>query len=485
VDCAAKRRSVSPPDPNQKVGGRAGPALRRAGPTGRAYTSSVLLLPLAACVLLCWAPVVELPAAGGETVWADGRAGPEAPFALHARAAARCTLLVELEGQAGASDLDLEVRAGDAPVRIATSHGPRERLVVVAEAGADVIVRAVVADGAGGDLRLGLTPLAPGPGPAPNDGATPGTSVDGATDPAGERVRLVRLPALSPGLARLRLARDDGPGEVDLLVVDAALDVVDAAETDGPGEDCDLSEPRTPRLADDPPPAWALVVGRLGPARYALTLERPGKGVKAPTTASLDAFLADLARTPDQARALAALRRHPDIVRIRGYLERYPGGSPLRLRCIPGLRAGGIERFGTYTRGTLTINPTIPGHRDNVQELMDTLVHELVHALLDLPRGPGFPLHGDVLDAVHDPKLRDAPTLPIRRGIQGPLGEYLDLEYGPSASDPKGTYSDVNAGAQRLIVKVVEHDLARTGLGRATIVFDNVAARRDRQQRAR
>lgn len=445
----------------------------------------MVLLPLAACVLLCWAPVVELPAAGGETLWTDGRAGPEAPFAVHARTTARCALLVELEGHAGASDLDLEVRAGDAPVRVGASHAPRERLLVVVEAGVDVVVRAVVADGAGGDLRLGLTPLAPAAGPTPNEGATPGTSVGGAVDPARERVRLVRLPALPPGLARLRLARDDGPGEVDLLVVDAALDVVDAAETDGPGEDCDLSEPRTPRLADDPPPAWALVVGRLAPARFELTLERPGKGVKAPTVASLDAFLTDLARTPDQARALAALRRHPDIVRIRGYLERYPGGSPLRLRCVPGLRAGGIERFGTYTRGTLTINPTIAGHRDNVQELMDTLVHELVHALLDLPRGPGFPLHGDVLDAVHDPKLRDAPTLPIRRGVPGPLGEYLDLEYGPSASDPKGTYSDVNAGAQRLIVKVVEHDLARTGLGRTTIVFENVATRRARQQRAR
>ena len=66
-----------------------------------------------------------------------------------------------------------------------------------------------------------------------------------------------------------------------------------------------------------------------------------------------------------------------------------------------------------------------------------------------------------------------------------PFHFVLDLEYGPSASDPRGTYSDVNAGAQRLIVKVVEHDLARTGLGRTTIVFENVATRRARQQRAR
>ncbi len=41
------------------------------------------------------------------------------------------------------------------------------------------------------------------------------------------------------------------------------------------------------------------------------------------------------------------------------------------------------------------------------------------------------------------------------------------------AQEPERDYSDVNAGAQRLIVKVVLDNLDRTGLGRETLVFKN------------
>jgi hypothetical protein len=176
---------------------------------------------------------------------------------------------------------------------------------------------------------------------------------------------------------------------------------------------------------------------------------------------------------------IEALRKSPDFQRMRDYLERYPGGIPLRLLVIPGLKAHGVERFGTYSRGTLAINPTIAAHQTNPQELVDTLVHEIVHAILSLPRAEGYPLAADVLDSSHDARLRGLGGAPLKLGAHPePYATYLDSEYGPSASNPEVDYTDINAGAQRLIVKVIRHNLARTRQGKKTLVFKN-ADRRD------
>lgn len=427
------------------------------------------------------APAIDL-ATEGRTVWVSGEVLGD-PWEAEVRPPeGGGWLLVELDGPAE-RDLDLVVEpaAADGERRRATSHRAEELLLVRAAGPLHVRVVAASVDAPGAaTFRLALTPLAttaaldlraPGPLAGVLDG-------DGGPDAPAPRARLLELGAWDWAAARLSARRTEGEGGVGLAVFDGRLDLVALSHGDDDVERCWSST-----SAADPggAPRFLVLLGRGGPISYELRVERPAAGQKAFPRPPLERFLDDLARTPEQRVALEALRRTPDFVRIRAYVDGYPGGLPLRLRVVPGLRSGGVERFGTYSHGTLSINPTIAAHRENVQELLDTLVHELVHALLDLPRGPRFPLAPDVLDAAHDPQLEQVEALPIRKSRVPPeLARYLDQDYGPSASDPERDYSDINAGAQRLIVKVIKDTLRRTGLGRETIVFESVRARGER-----
>lgn len=431
-----------------------------------------------AVLLPLLAPVLDLPEADGRTRWIDAALEAE-PWELEVRPPpGGGWVLVELDGPDG-RDLDLVVEpvGADGERRRATSHAGDELLLVRADAALLVRIQAPTRGREADAFRLGLTALLPAGAldpvaPRPVAGVLHG---DGGADAAAPRAQLVELGEWTWSAARLLARRTEGQGDVDLVVVDGRLDLLCMSLVDGADERC---SPPASSLDPGGAPRFVVLLGRGGPISFELRIERPEAGQKAFAPSPLERFLDELARTPEQRVALEALRRTPDFVRIRAYVDDYPGGLPLRLRSVPGLRAGGVERFGTYGRGTLTINPTISAHRENVQELLDTLVHELVHALLDLPRGPRFPLASDVLDAAHDPQLDDVGRLPIRRGsVASTLGRYLDDDYGPSASDPARDYSDINAGAQRLIVKVIEDTLRRTGLGRETIVFESVRAR--------
>lgn len=359
-------------------------------------------------------------------------------------------LLLELTGDDRA-DLDLEVRVPDALVRRAASHRSRERLLVPAHAGLSVHVTARRPGGSRA-LRLEVSALVE---EAPLE---PGATLRGQGGARAHRVPL----AASAGCLELALSAEEG--EADLLVLDRHQQPLAANE--GPGPE---------RTALDPgPEACAVVLVRPGTRNWSLSLsQRPGL-----EAAPLDRFLTQLSSTPEQQRALEALRIQPDWVAIRGYLDRYSRLEQLELRVIPGLRARGVERFGGFSAGVLAINPTITGHQENVQELVDTLMHELVHALLALPREEPFPLADDVLDSTHDPQLASLAGRTIRRGnVPEPLASYLEQHYGPSASDPRRDWSDINAAAQELVSKVVEADLAATGVGRETLVFENIRRR--------
>lgn len=425
----------------------------------------LVVLPLLA------AGVVDLPEADGRTRWVDGRlapgdAGDPAAWELEVRPAAAGWVWVEVDGPEPGPDLDLTVEPAraDGERRRATSHVGDEALLVATTAGTALLVRVTAASGREGAFRVGVTPLA--------SSGTTDRLVRGVLDPQSgpaPRAHLVELDARDWDAARLLARRTEGAGDVDVVVLDERLDVIGLGLADGAEERCQPAATLGPR--------WALLLVRDGPVSFELGVER--KEPRGPS--ALERFLRDLARTPEQRRALEALARTPDFVRIRHYVDAYPGGLPLRLRAVPGLRSGGVERFGTYSRGTLTINPAIAAHEENVQELLDTLVHELVHALLDLPRGPRFPLGADVLDAAHDPRLREVEDLPVRKDeVKDELALYLDREYGPSASDPLRDYSDINAGTQRLIVKIIDETLLRTSLGRETIVFESVRGRSTR-----
>jgi len=149
--------------------------------------------------------------------------------------------------------------------------------------------------------------------------------------------------------------------------------------------------------------------------------------------------------------------------------------GPLRLKVTPGLRIGGAERFGGYnplTR-TLEINPTKREHVSNPTELVDTIVHELIHAVDDLQpacvaagSGPA-PLAGGA-----------TATAPDRAAVAGtPEEARLMQEQGPGASDPCGEFIDINDAAQRMIVSVMRNNIVVSGVGRPTLTFVNTIIR--------
>ena len=397
--------------------------------------------------------------ADGRTAWLDG--------AFEGRAWERAVtaepggwLLVELAGRDPEVDLDVSLADGEAGWRrTAAGHSAREWLLARAAPGAQLRVRVRGPAGRATPFVLGLTRLSPLE-LAPDGQAT--------LRPAeGRRAVLLQLDGRPDDLGALEVLGGRG-GPLEVGAFDLAGRPLAAAT--GPGS---LTLPPAPG-------AVVLAVGPgAGPVHVSASLApRPPE-----TTSPLDGFLLRLGRTPAQREVLTALRTNHDFARLRTYLEEYPGGLPVRLQVVPGLRAQGVERFGTYANRVLAINPTMAGHRSNVQELVDTLVHELIHAVLSLPRARGFPFEPWVLDSAHDPRLAALGSTPLRRGrVPAELQAYLDAEYGPSASNPAEDYCDVNAGAQRLIVKVVEDTLRRTRIGRETLVFENVRAR-ERQLR--
>jgi len=412
--------------------------------------------------LVWWAGIVGPLPAPGSTLEARGTATPKAAWQVELSPPRPGWLLLRLGLQKphtspdGYPDLDL--RVGDHPEWRASSHQSRERLLIpVGNPPGRLRVTVDSGNGHPGAFRLGVTPLVSA------GTLVPGAQVRGTLDTT-TRCRLYELSVLQPTRIALRL--DPAAGDADLLVFD---------RHGRPLALCERPRGRKRASLELTPsePARVVIVARTPQASYGLQVAigptKPGP---------LERFLIDLARTPAQARAVHALERNADFIRIRAYLEHYPGGVPLQLRVLPGLTAHGVERFGTYSQGMLTINPTIKGHRENPQELIDTLLHELVHALLALPRVEGFPLGADVLDSSHDPVLKGAVGAPLRRGhLPEPQASHLERNYGPSASNPTEDYTDINAGAQRLIIKVVRDDLRRSHVGKPTLVFANMAAR--------
>jgi hypothetical protein len=364
-------------------------------------------------------------------------------------------LWVRLDGAAGDVDIDLGLASGTR-TRLSLSHRAQEQALMRVEGPVALAAWRVHGQPRGARVRLTLLP-------DPVDVPPGGAHVDVLGPGEG---RLFRMTSQRRRRCRLRLTpHGDAQAKLSLTVFDEQLRPLDRRST-----------PATVFVVPGPAAERFVLVGGRGALR--LGVEKPGKGVKSFPPHELDVFLDQLAATDEQRLALEALRRNPDFQAIRAYLLSFPGGSPLRLRVAPGLRVRGAERFGSFSRGRLTINPTIEGHTRNVQELMDTLIHELIHALQSLPRADGYPLSPAVRDMPRDPRLSSLDTVRIRRGGSTRLHRYLEREYGPSASNPTEDYIDINAAAQRLVAKVIEDNRRQCGLGHETLVFENIRNRR-------
>ena len=137
----------------------------------------------------------------------------------------------------------------------------------------------------------------------------------------------------------------------------------------------------------------------------------------------------------------------------------------------------GVERFGSYSPfgRELTINPHKKEHQDNPQELVDTIVHELIHAVLDLRDKcgeRGYPFDPKVVDLPHNSKAGNQSR--EKKKHTGDDKNYMDKNYGDSASAPATEYIDENLEAQKLIDKIIKRLIKKTGKGKPTLTSKNV-----------
>lgn len=203
-----------------------------------------------------------------------------------------------------------------------------------------------------------------------------------------------------------------------------------------------------------------------------------------------DAFKKGLKTNADQTAVIDALFQDADFLKLWNYLKNCK--VKIKLKIKPGLKIGGVERFGGYVPGTKTliINPTKKEHADNPQELVDTLTHELTHAVMDLKKECGnkdYPFNADVFDAYHDPVLKKAGI--DKKGTKKKNYEKDDKtkkhwedHYGDSASNPKEEYIDINDAAQRWIIELIKRLIKATGKGKKTITFENEEKRKEKKK---
>jgi hypothetical protein len=237
-----------------------------------------------------------------------------------------------------------------------------------------------------------------------------------------------------------------------------------------------------PETIDPPGPcedearhASAAIASGRDPGRLSVA----GSGVMRLTPAE---FRAQLGSTDAQKAAIRTLFSNADFLALWRYLENCRATptrdlGPLGLKVTPNLRMDGVERFGGYfgRSNTLEINPTKPEHLDNPTELVDTITHELIHAINDL--------EAECVRAGSGPApLQGAETVgsPSRATVAGTTRDAeLMRDLGPGASNPCEEFIDINAAAQHLIVRIMESNIEISGVGRPTITFVNTILRKN------
>jgi len=187
-------------------------------------------------------------------------------------------------------------------------------------------------------------------------------------------------------------------------------------------------------------------------------------------------FRKRLGARPEQEAVIDALFSNARFRALWDYLGSCPATpaqdhGPVRLLVTPGLRSGGVERFGGYNLATRTleINPTKAEHVRNPQELVDTVVHEVIHAMSDL--------EGACVAAGALPSSLGGAgsTTPVLGGLP-PLGP---TELGPGASNPCDESIDIDVAAQRIVTDVIRENMRTTRIGAPTLTFLNEVIRSD------
>ncbi len=197
-------------------------------------------------------------------------------------------------------------------------------------------------------------------------------------------------------------------------------------------------------------------------------------------------FIDGLKTTPDQKKAIEALFNDPDFKKIWDYLKNCQ--KVIELKSVPGHSLEGSERFGSYgsnmPKGELIVNPTKPEHVDNPMEMVDTIIHECIHAVMDLRADCGdtnYPFSKDIIDLEQDPNIQ-GPKTSTKKDVDPRDKGHMDKHYGDGASNPTDEYMDINDHAQRLIIKIIKRLMKRTGVGKKTLTFNNEEKRNPKKK---
>ncbi|MEM6532093.1 MAG: hypothetical protein AAF654_05685 [Myxococcota bacterium] len=198
---------------------------------------------------------------------------------------------------------------------------------------------------------------------------------------------------------------------------------------------------------------------------------------------SSEEFLAALgAPSEDHRRAIEALQSDEAFAELWNWFEEFPGGNPIVMTNVPGLdRGDGTEVFGLYVwdEMAVAINSTHPDHIENPMELVDTVVHELIHAALDVAEHaeaqgltvPDLPLPDGVYDWFRDPWLATDQRPDYFSEVATESRAFVDASYRQGLSNP-GEYLDINPGAEAYIRGIIGRLIDKTGIGSPTHIFN-------------
>lgn len=218
---------------------------------------------------------------------------------------------------------------------------------------------------------------------------------------------------------------------------------------------------------------------------------------------TLAQFRASLeATSADHKKVISELFTHPKFIPLITFLDNCPAGTlDYFVGHVTDLVGGvTVELFGGFNPGTptseLSVNPFRAEHASNPLEMVDTIVHEVLHAIVTL--GPGCttaanlnPLTGTgITDAQADPQLtayfaagntlnRASVVAASAAGVKTTGGEdvlnYLIRQYGPSASRPKSHFVDLNRPGLDLVTSIISDIHTKfPKIGKETVAFDNV-----------
>jgi len=215
---------------------------------------------------------------------------------------------------------------------------------------------------------------------------------------------------------------------------------------------------------------------------------------------SIDDFKTDLeAIGADHKKVVDELFKHPKFIPLVDYVRKCPAGTiDFEVKRITQVVNGRtVDLFGGFSGSDLTVNPKRREHATNPLELVDTIVHEMLHGILSknaicTSASNPFPFASTIQDRKSDSELTtlragsssdifsrtEAASLSAAGSTTTSgkdLLEYFDANYGPSASRPETHYVDLNKAGLSFVVSIIKDiQKAFPKIGKETVSFDNV-----------